>query len=168
MASTAAKSAHLSCIEVEAIARPEVARTLTSMLTESPSLTLTPLGTTARTLPGINTVQPEPIGQVEGARAIKHAAHALIKGLIRLALDTGRSWHEIGDALNLHGEAAGPEEPVAELAYDCALDYSTFAARHTCTWTCPTCQHLITDQGPFYELPVGEEGHADDCLRWSA
>ena len=102
MTSTAAESPRLSRADVEAAARREVARAITSMITAAAGRTRTPLRATSRTLPGTGTVQPEPIAQIEAARAIEQAAHALIGDLIRLARQTGRSWYEIGKPVHRH------------------------------------------------------------------
>ena len=147
MAAIPAEVARLSRSQVEVAAWREVRRPVAIMVTDATGRTQTPLRTTGLTWPGISTVQPEPVAQIEAAHALQTAAHAPIGDLIPRARETGRSWHELGDALDLHGEAAGPEERVAELAYDYALDYSAFAAMHTCTWTCPACHQLIIDRG---------------------
>ena len=115
-------------------------------------------------MPGINTVQPEPIAQIQATHVIEHAAHALIGDLIRLARRAGRSWYEIGDALDFHGQAVVAKEAVTA-AYDNALNYPACDGMRTFTWASPACHQLVTDQGPFCELVARVEGHASGCLR---
>jgi len=115
MASTAAEGARLSRSEVEATARREVTRAVTRMVNDAAGRTLTPLRTTELTWSGVNTVQPEPIAQIEAAHALETVAHAVSEDLIRIARAAGRSWHEIGDALDLHGQAVVAKEPLAKL-----------------------------------------------------
>ena len=40
--------------------------------------------------------------------------------------------------------------------------------RQSLTWTCPACQQTIIDHGPYGDLPEQQEGHADECPRWTA
>jgi len=144
MAGTAAEGARLSRSDVKA-ARRDVRGAITSVVADATARTLT-LRTTGLTWLGIEAIEPEPIAQIEAAHAIEQAANALIKDLIRLALEAGRSWHEIGDVLDLHGHAVVAKEPVAEVAYDCALDYQACAGMRTLTWTLPACQQLSVEK----------------------
>jgi hypothetical protein len=91
------------------------------MVDESGASTVARLRSPLRTWPGINTVEPEPIAGLEAVMELERAAQNLIADYIRLARETGRSWYEIGDALNLHAAASANKLPVAEEAYDYAL-----------------------------------------------
>lgn len=153
---------------IETSARREVRRAVDVMATEAAGRTIAPLRSTAPAWPGTNTVEPEPIVGLESAHAIEQAAHALIKDLIRLARQAGRTWYEIGNGLDLHWEAVAAKESIADIAYDYALEYQADRGMRTVTWTCPACQQQVTDQSPFRELPAQEEGHAADCARWAA
>ena len=112
-------------------------------------------------------MEPVPITEVEAARPIELAAQALIKDLIRLPRQAGRSWYEIGEGLDLHWQTVVAKEPIAEVAYDYVLEYQAGKGIQTFNWTCPACQQLVTDQSPFCELPAQQEGHADNCARWA-
>lgn len=58
---------------------------------------------------------------------------------------------------------------IAEEAYDYAVrSASSPSGGSAFTWTCPACQQLITDRGPYPDPPRQEEGHADGCVRWAA
>jgi hypothetical protein len=149
-------------------ARREVRRSVETMLSEFAGQTATLLRTTASDLPGMNTVSPEPIAAIEAARAIEQASHVLLKDLIRLAREAGRSWYEIGGALDLYRVAVFDKVSVAEVAYDYALSFQNDRLARTFTWTCPACGQLITDQSPFRDFPDQEEGHAEECARWTA
>jgi len=168
MRDRAANGARLSRSSVETPAWREVSRTVASMVAYAAGRTMTPLRTTEVTWPGTNTVQPEPVAHIEAAHALETLAHTHIGDLIRIAREAGRTWHEIGDALDLYGQAVAANEPVAEVAHGYALEYQVSKSMRRLTWTCPACHQLITDRRPFDELPGREEGHADDCTRWSA
>ena len=168
MSDRAAEAATLSWSQVEAAAWREVRRPVAIMLTDATGRTQTPLRTTGLTWPGISTVRPEPVAQIEAAHALQTAAHALIGDLIPRAREAGRSWYEIGDALDLQGQAVGANEPVAEVAYDYLLEYQVGTSMRRLTWTCPACHQLITDRGPFDVLPERGEGHACGCARGAA
>lgn len=138
------------------------------MISEAGGRTIAHLRSAQHDWPGTNTILPEPIASLESAHAIEQAAHTLIKDLIRQAREAGRSWHEIGEGLDLHWHAVLAKESIADVAYDFALSYQAETGIRTFTWTCLACQQLVTDQSPFRELPDQEEGHADDCRRWAA
>jgi hypothetical protein len=100
---------------------------------------------------------------INAAHAIEAAAHALIQDLIRLAREAARSLYEIGDALDLDGQAVAARVALAEVAYDYALEYQVGKSMRWFAWTCPACHQLITDHGPLDEEQDREERHADEC-----
>jgi hypothetical protein len=151
MADVAAEGARLSRLEREEAARQDVRRTFTGMVTGACGRTLAPPQTTGRIWPGINAMEPEPTAQIEAAHATEQTAHTLIEDLIRLACEASR--YAIGDALDPHGHAAVAKEPVAEVAYHCALDYQTGVGMRTVTWT---CHQLIADRSPFCNSPAAK------------
>src|SRR5258708_39879610 len=51
--------------------------------------------------PPIDTAESEPLTRLVAARELEHAAHTAQRGFIRQARETGRSWYEIGQALDL-------------------------------------------------------------------
>lgn len=118
--------------------------------------------------PPIDTTESEPLTRLVAAKELEHASRALQPDLIRGARGAGRSWYEIGMALDLLWQAVVSKESVADEAYDYALRlHNTGATREPYTWTCNSCHQTITDHGPWPQLPVQQEGHATDCERWS-
>ena len=87
---------------------------------------------------------------------------------IRQAREAGRSWEVIGDALGLLFLASANKIGVGEQAYDYALAYDTSPGPRRYTWPCPACRQVITDQGPFPEVPGQDEGHDPACTRRAA
>jgi hypothetical protein len=138
------------------------------MVAESAGRTITQLRSAALTWPATNTVLPEPVACLESARELERAAHELIERYIRLARETGRSWYEIGEALDLHLGAVASKESIADEAYGYALRYQPATGRRKVTWTCPACQQQITDNGPWPDPPEREDGHAAGCGRRTA
>jgi hypothetical protein len=51
--------------------------------------------------PPIDTTESEPLTRLVAAVELEHAAHAAQRSFIRQARETGRSWYEIGQALDL-------------------------------------------------------------------
>ncbi len=162
------RSRRPSRADVAAAARIKATTAVDDMVAESAGRTTTQLRSTALTWPGTNTVQPEPVACLESARELERAAHELAERYICLARETGRSWHEIGEALDLHWAAAANKESIADEAYDYALRYQPGTGRRTFTWTCPACQQQVTDNGPWPDPPEQEDGHAADCARRTA
>ena len=120
--------------------------------------------------PGVNGVDPEPIACLEAARELERAAHDMQHGYILRARQAGRSWYEIGEALDLHWAASANKEPLAVEAYDYALRFDPRPSSQviTFTWPCPACEQTITDHGPYVDLARREEGHGPACPRWAA
>lgn len=118
--------------------------------------------------PPIETTKSEPLTRLVAAFELEHAAHAAQRNFIRQARESGRSWYEIGQALDLLWQAVVSKDSVADEAYDYALRYDRVTATQApYTWTCHACQQVVTDHGPWPELPKQEEGHASDCARWN-
>jgi len=132
--------------------------------------TVLPVRTRSITWPGVNGVEPEPIACLEAARELERAAHAVQLGYIRQAREAGRNWYEIGEALDLHWAASANKESIVIEAYDYALELGRRPGldRQPFTWTCPACQKVISDRGPYGELPQQQEGHGGGCPRWAA
>ena len=110
----------------------------------------------------------EPVAALEAAHELELAAHALAGEYIRQAREAGRSWVVIGDALGLLFRASANKISVGEQAHDYALSYDTSPGPRRCTWTCPACQQVITDHGPYPEVPGQAEGHDAACTRRTA
>jgi hypothetical protein len=119
--------------------------------------------------PPIDTAESEPLSRLVAARELEYASRALQPGYIREARATGRSWYEIGMALDLLWQAVVNKESVADEAYDYTLRlHNTGAAGEPYTWTCNSCRETITDHGPWSLDPAKqEEGHATNCPNWT-
>ena len=102
--------------------------------------------------------QPEPLAGIRAACSLRHAASRAIADLARYAREDGKSWAEIGAAM----------EPVHD-------EYSAFGAVASLmsrgpsfAWTC-ACGPVITDHGPGPGHPYDQEqGHSDGCVRFAA
>lgn len=112
-------------------ARREVRCAVATMISESGGRTIARLWSTQQDWPGTNGITPEPVAGLEPAHAIEQAAHALIKDLIRQAREAGRSWHEIGEGLDLHWHPVLAKKSIADVAYDYALSYQAETGMRT-------------------------------------
>ncbi len=120
--------------------------------------------------PPIDTTESEPLTRLVAARELEHASRAVQHqpSYIRDARASGRNWYEIGMALDLLWQAVVSKESVADEAYDYTLRlHNVGSTREPYTWTCNSCRQTITDHGPRPQLPKQEEGHADNCPRWT-
>jgi hypothetical protein len=158
----------LSRAEVAVAAREQARIAVNEMIAGSAGRTITQLRSKTLTWPGADGVEPEPVAGLEAACELERAAHALVEDYIRSAREAGRSWYEIGQALDLHWAAVASKESIADEAYDYALRYQPGTGRRTFSWTCPACQNRVTDNGPWPDLPGQEDGHAAGCARRTA
>ena len=165
MTSQRQSSWFLSRADLEALARTRAATTVDDIVSDTGGRTSTRLASTALTSPGTNGVQPEPIASLETARELERAAHDLVEHYIRLARQAGRSWSEIGDALDLHWTAVVSDDSIADVAFDYAVQYKPSTGRRTFSWMCPACEREVSDKGPWSDPPEQEDGHAADCAR---
>lgn len=115
--------------------------------------TITSIRSRLATSQGASTVDPEPIACIEIARELERTAHTRQRDYIRNAREAGRSWCEIGQALDLFWEGIVAKESIADMAYDYALRYDASAKSQPYTWTCSACQQTITDNGPWPPVP---------------
>jgi hypothetical protein len=145
-----------------------IAWAVIEMVSELGGRTVTELRSQALSWPGYNVVGLEPVAALEAARELERAARAEQVAYIRLAREAGRSWHEIGEALDLHWNAVANNEAIDDEAYSYALRDDPRPGRRTFGWTCPACRELISDRGPWPELPEREDGHQADCPRRAA
>lgn len=112
----------------------------------------------------------DPLAGVRAALFLRNVAEGQLYDYARAARAAGRSWDEIGDALDLpeaeyrsRGEEAfvwlveGREpEPDSPPLYRTPSVY----------WRCSTCGQQVTDRGPFESHPSdNESGHAEGCTR---
>ena len=161
---------HEHAQQLRAIAGVKAAEAVRGIVEGFGGQTVLPVRTRSLIWPGVNGVEPEPIACLEAARELERAAHAMQLGYICQARQAGRSWHEIGGALDLHWAASANKESIIVEAYDYALELGRRPGlgRPPLTWACPACQQTITDHGPYGDLPEQQDGHAADCPRWSA
>ena len=113
--------------------------------------TVLPVRTRSLIWPGVNRVKPEPIARLEAVRELERAAHAVQLGYICQARQAGRSWYEMGGALDLHWAASANKESIVVEVYDYALELGRRPGlgRPPLTWTCSACQETIIDHGPY-------------------
>jgi hypothetical protein len=155
----------LSRKDLEALARTRAATAVDDIVSDTGGRTSMRVRSTALTRPGTNGVQPEPIASLETAHELERAAHDLVEHYIRLARQAGRSWSEIGYALDLHWTAVVSDESIADVAYSYAGEHQPSTGRRTFSWICPACQRQVSDKGPWPDPPEQEDGHAADCAR---
>ena len=156
--------------QLRAVASAKAAQAVRDIVEGFGEQTVRPVRTRSLTWPGVNSVEPEPIACLEVARELERAAHAVQLDYVHQARDSGRSWYEIGEALDLHWAASANKESIVVEAYDYALELGRCPGlgRPPLTWMCPACQQTITDQGPYGDLPQQQDGHTGDCPRWAA
>lgn len=117
----------------------------------------------------------DPLAGVRSALFVRNLAETQMYEHAKAARAAGRSWDEIGAALELpereytsRGEATflwlvEGREPEQE-----SEGLPSFRSATT-WWRCGTCGQLVTDRGPFESHPDDNEtGHAVGCPRHSA
>jgi len=116
----------------------------------------------------------EPLAGLRAARQVELGARLSTRNYIRDAREAGHTWHEIGTALDLtpSGEADLAGSTIAEAAYSYAAgspDTETaWRYGRSFSWTCGSCEGLISDHGLCNGPADDERGHADDCARLAA
>jgi hypothetical protein len=120
----------------------------------------------------MTTTDVEPMAGIRAVRQIEHSARGLMREYARQAREDGRTWHEIGAALDLSASAGHRDVPPAEAAFDevAGDPDGEYARRYgrTFTWTCAACRAVVRDRG-LCDGPVDDEqGHADGCPRLHA
>jgi len=122
-----------------------------------------------------STIQDvEPLAGLRAAREVELGARYNARSYVRDAREAGHTWQQIGTALDLSpgGEADIAGSTVAEAAYSYAAGSpDTETARRygrSFSWTCGSCESLISDHGLCNGPADDERGHADDCARLAA
>jgi len=92
---------HVQQLRAAAISR--AVNAVQDMVSEFCGRTVQRVRSRALIWPGVNGVDPEPIACLEAARELERAAHDMQHGYILRARQAGRSWYEIGRALDLPG-----------------------------------------------------------------
>lgn len=115
----------------------------------------------------------DPLAGVRAAHLLQNVAGRELAEHVDAARAAGRSWEQIGEALNLPvGEG---EEPRGEAAFALIVEgrrpeRTQGLYREPCTsWRCSSCGELVRDRGPFESHPADNEpGHAESCARYRA
>lgn len=117
----------------------------------------------------------DPLAGLRSALLVRNVAAGRLIEFADAARAAGRSWDEIGAALDL--EADGEGRSRAEVAFEWLVEgrvpqapdrWPSFHAPTT-SWDCVTCGQRVTDRGPYESHPVdNEDGHREDCVRHRA
>jgi len=116
----------------------------------------------------------EALAGLRAARQVELGARFSTRNYVRDAREAGHTWHEIGTALDLTpgGEADLTGDTIAEAAYSYAAgspDTETaWRYGRSFSWTCGSCEGLISDHGLCNGPADDERGHRDDCARLAA
>lgn len=111
---------------------------------------------------------------MRAARDVELGARHAARTYIRNAREAGHTWHDIGTALGITpgGDAQQDGDTIAETAYTYAAGSpDTETARRygrSVTWTCLSCQSLVSDRGLISGPADDERGHAQACPRLAA
>ncbi|ALE82468.1 hypothetical protein [Pseudonocardia sp. HH130629-09] len=115
----------------------------------------------------------DPLGGVRAALLLRGVAGSQLYDHARAARSAGRSWDEIGAALELPDYEFDSR---AEVTFAWLVEGREPAPAHrdpvpvfhppSSSWRCGTCAALVTDRGPYESHPDDNEtGHASDCTR---
>ncbi|WP_226367839.1 hypothetical protein [Pseudonocardia sp. ICBG162] len=117
----------------------------------------------------------DPFAGIGAALLMRTVAEGQLYEYARAARAAGRSWDDIGAALDL---PSGEYRPVGEQAFDWLVcgrvpDSEPEGVRSWRTpsayWRCPSCDGVVTDHGPCGSHPDDiESGHTDGCARHRA
>ena len=105
------------------------------------------------------TPQPEPLAGIHAATTLRHAASRAVAECARYAREDGKTWTEIGAAMEpAHGEDSAFLAVASQMGRG-----PTFA------WPCPACGQTVIDYGPEAGSPEDQEtGHGQGCTRLAA
>lgn len=117
----------------------------------------------------------DPLTGVRAALLLRGVVEGQLHGHARAARAAGRSWDEIGGALDLPDYEFDSR---AEITFTWLVEgrepdpdtdaLPTFRAPST-HWRCSSCDQPVTDRGPFESHPDDNEtGHAPGCARHQA
>ena len=103
--------------------------------------------------------EPEPLAGIRAATALRNAASRAVSDCARYAREDGKTWTEIGAAM----------EPAHD-QYSVFLSVASQLGRGpSFTWTCAACGQVVIDHGPEAGHPSdAEEGHSGGCSRFAA
>jgi hypothetical protein len=110
------------------------------------------------------------LDRVRAVFELERASFVVGQEHCRTAREAGYSWQQIGAAIT--GTQPGPSprasRQTAETGYSYANPRGTRSARAEAapfTWTCRTCEELISDYGPTGSPAWDEQGHTAGCAR---
>jgi hypothetical protein len=104
-------------------------------------------------------IQPEPLAGIRAATALRHAASRAVADCARYAREDGKTWAQIGAAMQ-----PAHDEYAAFLAVASQLGRGPSFA-----WTCGECGQTVIDYGPEAGSPEDQEtGHGEGCTRLAA
>ncbi len=110
---------------------------------------------------------------MRAGRLVSDVAAGQLREWALRARGAGRSWDDVGEALELPPALEGATR--AEAAWEWLVEHrppapSCESGRSgSAVWTCTTCRERVRDTGPFAAHPDDREtGHHDDCTRRAA
>lgn len=118
----------------------------------------------------------DPLAGIRAALLVRAVGAAQLYQHATDARAAGRSWEEIGEALELPCVAAGASRPSGEAAFEWLIEGHEpeppdssgvrLFREPAASWRCGKCGALVTDRGPFESHPDdNESGHAETCTR---
>ena len=112
----------------------------------------------------------EPLAGLRAAREVELGARHTGRGYIRDAREAGHTWQQIGTGLDLTtgGEAGTAAEEAYSYATGNRNPETAWAYGPSFTWTCGSCDGLISDRGLCNGPADDERGHANGCTRLAA
>ena len=115
-------------------------------------------------------VLDDPLAGVRAGRLVSDVAAGQLREWALRARGVGRSWDDVGEALELPIVPEGVTR--AEAAWEWLVEHRPPAPSRepggpgSAVWTCTTCRGRVRDTGPFASHPDDREtGHVDDCAR---
>ncbi|WP_433786956.1 hypothetical protein ACQPX6_08945 [Actinomycetospora sp. CA-101289] len=118
----------------------------------------------------LRPVLDDPLAGVRAGRLVFDVAAGQLREWALRARGAGRSWDDVGKALELPAAFEGATR--AEAAWDWLVEHRPPAPSRepsgpgSAVWTCTTCRGRVRDTGPFASHPDDREtGHIADCAR---
>lgn len=118
-------------------------------------------------------VLDDPLAGVRAGRLVAEVATGALREWALRARGAGRTWDDVGAALDLRAEPGGTSRE--EAAWEWLVEHRPPAPSprvgtpSSAVWTCTTCGGRVRDTGPFASHPDDREhGHDDDCVRRAA
>lgn len=115
----------------------------------------------------------DPLAGVRAGRLVSDVAAGQLREWALRARGAGRTWDDVGEALELPAALEGGTR--AEAAWEWLVEHRPPAPSRepgcpgSAVWTCTTCRGRVRDTGPFASHPDDREtGHVDGCTRQAA